>query len=707
MKPIKAFVALLFAIVCVCTCALAVACAEEEKTYSVTFDVKGHGEAPETITGLAAGSLVEKPEDPECEGYVFNGWFKDRKCTDDWNFETDTVTEDIILFALWDTQKYTVTFDVKGHGEAPAAITGLEKGAGIQKPEDPECEGYVFNGWYKDGECTEQWNFSTDKIDGDATLYAAWQEIYPVDNKATFDRNVDGAEYFSVAAAGNYAFTLTFDGGEAGAVKEYRLDGEAQFTVLGDGGTGNQTLYLAKGVHKIEKADEGYAAKIALDALDMPFNEVVEFFGETCALKVATAGGEDTVPTVRFGYGSASDQAHAISFDGEFYTLTVKEMNGGVYEYYQIKIKINVYNDSAHTVEVYTKTGDEWNTRPDDVLELAKTAAEVSGYLNINGLNECKVENSFQYVYFTLLDNKYKWLEFSGVADGTKFYWVDVNASRTGDLGAEIEIVNGEPVKIANGTMYDHLNHIAVKPAGGADGVSFSVREVPEPAPDPGLSEDNPIVLTANEPFVLKKGNKETPYYFSFTPEAAGDYFMSVYYESSDGTKYKVQRCNVDNIMNYLPFRMPSVEELANGKQVTLAEKTYKFSVLIGGGGGQLTVSIEKIEKAEGGIEAGTYVGGFKHNTLPFTYDFTFVVNDENSMTVTRQMKLGDNNYGDPVTSEPRELVDDGSGFYVDDGSGSYTIIIDVGDRYRFVITPVADGSLTITYDKYTFTAVR
>ena len=43
------------------------------------------------ITGLAAGSLVEKPEDPECEGYVFNGWFKDRKCTDDWNFETDTV----------------------------------------------------------------------------------------------------------------------------------------------------------------------------------------------------------------------------------------------------------------------------------------------------------------------------------------------------------------------------------------------------------------------------------------------------------------------------------------------------------------------------------------------------------------------------------------------------------------------------------------
>ena len=100
MKPIKAFVALLFAIVCVCTCALAVACAEEEKTYSVTFDVKGHGTAPETITGLAAGSLVEKPEDPECEGYVFNGWFKDRKCTDDWNFETDTVTEDIILFEI-------------------------------------------------------------------------------------------------------------------------------------------------------------------------------------------------------------------------------------------------------------------------------------------------------------------------------------------------------------------------------------------------------------------------------------------------------------------------------------------------------------------------------------------------------------------------------------------------------------------------------
>ena len=84
---------------------------------------------------------------------------------------------------------------------------------------------------------------------------------------------------------------------------------------------------------------------------------------------------------------------------------------------------------------------------------------------------------------------------------------------------------------------------------------------------------------------------------------------------------------------------------------------------------------------------------------MPFTFDFTFVVNDENSMTVTRQMKLGGNDYGTPVTSEPVELVDG--------GNGSYSVMVTVGDPYKFVITPVADGSLNITYDEYTFTAAR
>lgn len=35
--------------------------------------------------------------------------------------------------------------------------------------------GYVFEGWYKDDQCTEPWNFATDRVSSDITLYAKWE----------------------------------------------------------------------------------------------------------------------------------------------------------------------------------------------------------------------------------------------------------------------------------------------------------------------------------------------------------------------------------------------------------------------------------------------------------------------------------------------------------------------------------------------------
>ena len=72
---------------------------------------------------------------------------------------------------------YKVTFDVQGHGTAPAQLTDLESGSKIEKPEDPSADGYTFVGWYKEDSCATEWKFDIDTVVEDTTLYAKWDEI--------------------------------------------------------------------------------------------------------------------------------------------------------------------------------------------------------------------------------------------------------------------------------------------------------------------------------------------------------------------------------------------------------------------------------------------------------------------------------------------------------------------------------------------------
>lgn len=74
-----------------------------------------------------------------------------------------------------DPETYTVSFDLCGHGEAVPPVTA-EAGTMLMKPADPQAEGFVFKGWYRDASMGTAWNFSLDVVDGDMTLYARWDE---------------------------------------------------------------------------------------------------------------------------------------------------------------------------------------------------------------------------------------------------------------------------------------------------------------------------------------------------------------------------------------------------------------------------------------------------------------------------------------------------------------------------------------------------
>lgn len=70
---------------------------------------------------------------------------------------------------------YTVTFDAQG-GSAVASVS-VEHGKTFTQPSAPVKAPFSFGGWYKESGCTTLWNFATDTVTSDMTLYAQWTTI--------------------------------------------------------------------------------------------------------------------------------------------------------------------------------------------------------------------------------------------------------------------------------------------------------------------------------------------------------------------------------------------------------------------------------------------------------------------------------------------------------------------------------------------------
>lgn len=156
-----------------------------DSAYTVTFDSKGGSEVE--AQGAEFGGLVPKPSDPMKVGYTFKGWFKESACTNAWNFATDKVIENITLYAKWEVNAYTATFDANGGDSVtPETIKKNYKEALGELPIATRI-GYTFDGWFTKADETGKkiTSETTMPLDG-ATYYAHWTiNEYTV----TFDSN--------------------------------------------------------------------------------------------------------------------------------------------------------------------------------------------------------------------------------------------------------------------------------------------------------------------------------------------------------------------------------------------------------------------------------------------------------------------------------------------------------------------------------------
>ncbi len=87
-------------IVCVAVILLAVFLGRQQPGMLIQFDSQG-GTTVETVRQVY-GELLTEPVPPTREGYQFTGWYRDTGCDSKWNFESDTVEEEITLYAGWE-----------------------------------------------------------------------------------------------------------------------------------------------------------------------------------------------------------------------------------------------------------------------------------------------------------------------------------------------------------------------------------------------------------------------------------------------------------------------------------------------------------------------------------------------------------------------------------------------------------------------------
>ncbi len=109
-------------------------------------------------------------------GYTFAGWAESEGGgVKHLNGSSYTMgTKDVTLYAVWVSEDcWLVTFDPQGGSEVISQQ--IPKGNKPVVPAMPTKAGYVFDGWYKEPQCKNIWDFERNEVTGNIIIYANWK----------------------------------------------------------------------------------------------------------------------------------------------------------------------------------------------------------------------------------------------------------------------------------------------------------------------------------------------------------------------------------------------------------------------------------------------------------------------------------------------------------------------------------------------------
>ena len=100
-RNVKISVKALDRIIFACIAVIIVVVALELRNPGFTINYDSCGGTDVLSNNQMYGELLEEPEPPTREGYVFTGWYIDSSCYELWDLENDIIESDMTLYAGW------------------------------------------------------------------------------------------------------------------------------------------------------------------------------------------------------------------------------------------------------------------------------------------------------------------------------------------------------------------------------------------------------------------------------------------------------------------------------------------------------------------------------------------------------------------------------------------------------------------------------
>ncbi|MBR5128170.1 MAG: leucine-rich repeat protein, partial [Roseburia sp.] len=149
--------------------------AMDDLVCTLTFDMNIGDDGQTTQKTIFKGESCGDLPMPSRTGYTFLGWYTESEGGEQVT-ETMIFNQDITLYAQWNVNIYTVTFDANGGSFSGAVSREIAFGTAYGELPIPTRAGATFVGWYsalEDGEpITAEDNLN---IDENHTLYALWK----------------------------------------------------------------------------------------------------------------------------------------------------------------------------------------------------------------------------------------------------------------------------------------------------------------------------------------------------------------------------------------------------------------------------------------------------------------------------------------------------------------------------------------------------